>query len=36
MKAMVLRKKNEPLVLEERPDPVAGPFCFEKFLINEL
>ena len=25
MKAMVLRKKNEPFVLEERPDPKAGP-----------
>jgi len=25
MKAMVLRKKNEPFVLEERPDPAAGP-----------
>jgi alcohol dehydrogenase, propanol-preferring len=25
MKAMVLRKKNEPFVLEERPDPNAGP-----------
>ena len=25
MKAMVLQKKNEPFVLEERPDPVAGP-----------
>lgn len=25
MKAMVLRRKNEPFVLEERPDPVAGP-----------
>ncbi len=24
MKAMVLRKKNEPFVLEERPDPKAG------------
>ena len=24
MKAMVLQKKNEPFVLEERPDPVAG------------
>ena len=25
MKAMVLREKNEPFVLEERPDPTAGP-----------
>lgn len=25
MKAMVLRAKNEPFVLEERPDPQAGP-----------
>ncbi len=25
MKAMVLRQKNEPFVLEERPDPKAGP-----------
>lgn len=25
MKAMVLRAKNEPFVLEERPDPKAGP-----------
>jgi D-arabinose 1-dehydrogenase-like Zn-dependent alcohol dehydrogenase len=25
MKAMVLQRKNEPFVLEERPDPKAGP-----------
>ena len=25
MKAMVLRKKGEPFVLEKRPDPVPGP-----------
>jgi propanol-preferring alcohol dehydrogenase len=25
MKAMVLRKKDEPFVMEERPDPTAGP-----------
>ncbi|MBI4252080.1 MAG: alcohol dehydrogenase catalytic domain-containing protein [Candidatus Tectomicrobia bacterium] len=25
MKAMVLRKKGEPFVLEERPDPKPGP-----------
>lgn len=25
MKAMVLKKKGEPFVLEERPDPVPGP-----------
>ncbi len=25
MKAMVLRGKNEPFILEERPDPKAGP-----------
>ncbi len=25
MKAMVLRQKNEPFVLEERPEPKAGP-----------
>ncbi len=25
MKAMVLRKKGEPFVMEERPDPAAGP-----------
>ena len=25
MKAMVLKRKNEPFVLEERPDPKAGP-----------
>lgn len=25
MKAMVLRRKNEPFTLEERPDPKAGP-----------
>lgn len=25
MKAMVLRAKNEPFILEERPDPTAGP-----------